>query len=53
MSDDIKKEVREAPCFWPLNPIVTYDEVYDDKIVPPSKRNTLLSSKGGCIRGMR
>lgn len=38
MSEDIKKEVREAPCFWPLNPVVTFDEVYHEKICPPEQR---------------
>ena len=38
MSDDLKKEVQEAPLLWPLNPIPTFEEVYDPKICTEASR---------------
>jgi crotonobetainyl-CoA:carnitine CoA-transferase CaiB-like acyl-CoA transferase len=38
MSDDLKKEVQEAPLLWPLTPIPTFEEVYDPKICTEASR---------------
>ena len=38
MSEDLKKEVQEAPLLWPLTPIPTFEEVYDPKICTEASR---------------
>src|SRR4030042_6071426 len=38
MSDDLKKEVQEAPLLWPLTPIPTFEEVYDPTISTEASR---------------
>ena len=38
MSDDLKKEVQEAPLLWPLTPIPPYEEVYDPRFCPETQR---------------
>ena len=46
MSDDLKKEVQEAPLLWPLTPIPTYEEVYDPKICPEAQREISTIMEG-------
>jgi crotonobetainyl-CoA:carnitine CoA-transferase CaiB-like acyl-CoA transferase len=46
MSDDLKKEVQEAPLLWPLTPIPTFEEVYDPKICTEASREISTIMEG-------
>ena len=49
MSEDLKKEVQEAPLLWPLTPIPTFEEVYDPKICTEASREMATIGIGGGV----
>ena len=46
MSDDLNKEVQEAPLLWPLNPIPTFKEISDPKICTEASREISMVFEG-------
>jgi len=35
---EMNNDVQNAPCLWPLNPIITFEQVYDPKVCPEEQR---------------